>query len=368
MQEFLNQIKQCTECQTCVDLCPTWQNTENPLFTPVERLKTALSILEGNNTPTEEMIESMYNCPMCMICEHVCPEEIKVSAIVQKTREELVRNNLGPLDRHKTVLESIIEKGNSVNGDPDSRLEWMGEEAFTKHQSDTLLYLGCLPSYLVKESALSTYLVLKKLKTDFMILEDEGCCGTYIYQCGKKEMAEEYFAGNVEKFKTLGIKKIIVPCNGCFKCFKYFYPALLGNIEFEVQHTVEVIYNALKDYPGTLKKIRQTLTYQDPCRLSRGEGLTEEPREILKMCGADLQEMENNRELASCCGAGAGIRSVYRKLSTNIAERLLKSTGNRKIVSSCPFCTFNLGFTSRKKRLEKEVLYFTQVVLKSLLS
>ena len=93
MTEFLNQVKQCTECRTCVELCPTWQNTENPLFTPVERLKTAESILEGN-TPTSDMIESIYNCPMCMICEHVCPEEIKISAIVQKTREELIESGV----------------------------------------------------------------------------------------------------------------------------------------------------------------------------------------------------------------------------------------------------------------------------------
>jgi len=360
------EISRCTECEACLEVCPTYKCMGEILFSPLQRLKTAEKIF-GAETPAPRLIESIYNCPKCMKCEEVCPEDIKITDIVHKTREELVRKGFGPLSRHDDVIKGILDNGNSVNGDPAKRLDWLPEDFPTK-ESDTLLYVGCLPSYLVKDAATFTYQILKKLGVDFMILENEGCCGTYMYEAGRTDMAADYFQKNVVRFKSLGIKNMIVPCNGCLKCFKYFYPALLGDVGFTVRHVVNVIYEKLKENPSVLHPVARTITYQDSCRLSRGEHIVEEPRELLKMCGADIKEPEAdiNRENTPCCGAGAGIRSVYRELSMQIASDLLAGLPANKIISACPFCTFNLNYTSTKKQLGKETTYLTKFVFDSM--
>lgn len=367
MDWIIEQTGLCTECQACMDVCPTYKLTGKDLFSPVQRLKTAVKVFE-EEIVTEEMLESIYNCPKCMCCENICPEKINITKIVHKTRCELVRRGLAPSEKHNKVINGILASGNSVNGDPLKRLEWLPEE-FPKHTSDTLLYLGCLPSYLVKDAASATYLVLKKLGLDFMILEDEGCCGTYLYESGRIDLAGDFFQKNVERFASLGIRKIIVPCNGCLKCFKYFYPDLLGGTGFSVCHVTEIIYDLLKQNPGALKKVRGKITYQDSCRLARGrdgQGGIEEPRRILRLCGAEIVEMEKNGKDAVCCGAGGGIRSVYPDLSLNIATKLLNTIKTESIASACPFCVFNLGYTSRKKKLGKNISYFTKIVLDAL--
>jgi heterodisulfide reductase subunit D len=366
MNNIEQEISRCTDCEACLDVCPTYKSTGELLFSPVHRLKTAGKIFSGEE-PDPRLIESMYNCPKCMKCEVVCPEEIKITDIIHKTREELVRKGFGPLSRHDEIIQGILDSGNSVNGDPEKRLDWLPEE-FPTHESDTLLYMGCLPSYLVKDAATATYLVLKKLGVDFMILKDEGCCGTYMYEAGRTEMAADFFWKNVERFKALGIKRMIVPCNGCLKCFKYFYPNLLGEMDFSVHHAVEVILEKLKENPSVIHQTPRTITYQDSCRLARGEKMIEEPREILELCGADIKEAETSMtgKNAPCCGAGAGIRSVYRDLSMQIASELLAGLPSNDIVSACPFCTFNLNYASRKKELGKETVYFTKIVLDSL--
>ena len=364
MNDILELAKTCIDCGECVDVCPTYTVTGNPLFSPPRRLKTAVTIFEGGEVD-DLHVESIYNCPKCMKCEAVCPESIPITRVIHESRKELVRRGLGPTEKHNKVIEGILEKGNSVNGDPAKRLDWLPEE-FPKHESDTLLYMGCLPSYLVKDSAASSYLVLKKLGVDFMLLEDEGCCSTYLYESGRTDLAGEFFQKNIERFKSLGIREMVVPCNGCLKCFKYFYPDLLGEMDFKVRHVVEVIYDALKETPTVLGKVRETATYQDQCRLARGEGITEGPRQILDWCGLELKEAEHNREQASCCGAGAGIRSVYRDLSMEIAANMLGETSTDLIISACPFCTFNLNYTSKKKELNKTVTYFTNLVLRAL--
>ncbi len=365
-RRMTDQAQACTECGLCMDSCPTYRITGEALFSPIHRLKTAVAVLEGVEI-SPLMMESIYNCPKCMQCENVCPSDIKVTEIVHAAREALVRRDLAPSEKHNERIEEILEKGNAVSGDPERRLDWLPEE-FPEHESDTLLYLGCLPSYLVKNVASSTYTVLKKLGVDFMILRDEGCCGIYLHESGKRDLAREYFQKNVDRFKALGIKKIIVPCAGCLKCFKYLYPDLLGEIPLTVHHAIEIIYDALKEKPDVLRKIERTVTYQDPCRVARGEGLIEEPREILRMCGASVHDMEKNREEGVCCGAGGGIRSVYPKLSLQIASDLLQTVDTESVVTACPFCAFNLDFASKRKRLGKDLVYFAEIVQESLLT
>jgi len=347
-----------------MDFCPTYHITGDHLFSPMSRIKTAITVFEGGDV-TPSMVESIYNCPKCMQCETVCPSGIKITDIVHAAREELVVRKMAPSEAHNRIIDEIIEKGNAVGGDPGRRLDWLPEE-FPSHESDTLLYMGCLPSYLITDAAVSTYTVLKKLGLDFMILKDEGCCGVYIYESGRRDLAREYFQKNVERFKALGIKKIIVPCNGCLKCFKYFYPEVLGETEFTVCHAVEALYDVLQEKPDVLQKIERTLTYHDSCRVARGEGLAEEPREILRLCGTEVIDMVRSKEQGSCCGAGGGIRSVYPGLSMKIAASLLQTVRTESIVTACPFCVFNLDYTSRRKRLGKDILYITKIVHDSL--
>ena len=94
--------------------------------------------------------------------------------------------------------------------------------------------------------------------------------------------------------------------------------------------------------------------------------MTEEPRELLNWCGAELKEMVKNREGAQCCGAGGGVMTVYRDLSMKVATDVLDMAETESIVSSCPFCAFCLNRAAKAGELTKRVTYFTNIVLDSL--
>ncbi|MHC1567084.1 MAG: heterodisulfide reductase-related iron-sulfur binding cluster [Candidatus Syntropharchaeia archaeon] len=358
-ERILEWIDSCDGCKTCAEVCPTYEVTGREIFSPFMRLKTAKTIIEGGDV-SDEMVESMYNCPECGRCEEICPNGIKVADVVAFSRRELVNRGFAPLEGHERIIRGIVEKGNSVGGDPEKRLEWLPEE-FEEKKSDTLLYLGCLASYLVKESALSSYLLLKRAGVDFMILEDEGCCGIYPYDAGVYDLAREIFSKNASRFEKLGIKRIITPCAGCYRCFKRYYPEVLGEMGFEVYHIVEVIHDLIKRGKLSPEKKNLKATYHDPCRLGRKEGLYDQPREILRESGIEILEIKENREKGMCCGSGSGIRSIYRDLSMEIAKNLLESS-ERILITSCPFCVFNLKYTSRKKGKEVEVRYIGEMV------
>jgi len=361
---ILSPIERCNDCDACLEVCPTYIATKNPLFSPKGRLKSVKNLMESGEI-TEEMDTAFYNCPKCAACEVVCPQDIEVSKIVALIRNKIVENGKGPLPVHKKIIQGILEKGNSVNGDPSERLRWL-PEPFEPQRSRTLFFVGCLPSYLVKDAAVYSYLVLKKLGVDFMILEDEGRCGTYIYEAGEVQIAERFFRENADRFKKLGITRLIVACNGCLKCFKYFYREVLGSVDFEVFHVLQVIYEELKKYPSLLRKVERKATYHDSCRLGRGERYTEEPRELLKWCGVQVHELPRSREEALCCGSGGGIRSAFKDLSFDIASNLLKQTEIEELISPCPFCTFNLNYTNKIGHMGKKIIYITKVIWESL--
>ncbi len=361
---MLKQIELCSECGACLEVCPIYFETKKEIDSPLAKLKNAKKIFSGEKI-SREVVESYFSDPMCALCDYACPSEIKIAEIIRETRRELVARNLAPLEGHKKVIASILEKGNSVEADPAKRLDWL-PEPFIERASDTLLYLGCLPSYLVKESAAASYLLLKKAGIHFRILKDEGCCGVYLYDSGRRDLAEKLFKENVTRFQEQGIKRIIVPCAGCYICFKHYYPALLGGFDIEVYHIVDIIKNLIESRAIELKAREIKMSYHDPCRLGRKEGKYEEPRRILQACGATIIEMEKNRENAPCCGAGGGIRSIFRDLSLALAVKALELAKTDTIVSSCPFCIFNLRWAARKKGLDRKIRHISEIVLESL--
>ncbi|NHI91131.1 MAG: (Fe-S)-binding protein [Candidatus Lokiarchaeota archaeon] len=358
---MMDDIKKCSECNGCLSICPTYIETNNEEFSPIGRLKNSKLILSGGKI-TEQIIESIYNCPECGICEIFCPENIPISKIVAKARDQLVKDGYTPLDKQQKIIKGIENTGNSVRGDPEKRLDWL-PEPFQENNSENLLFLGCLPSYLVKDVAKSSYLALKKANFDFKILKNEGCCGIYFFDAGKKDLAEIIFRQNVKRFKKLGIKTIIVPCVGCYRCFKTYYPELLGTTGLKVKHISEILAEQIKKGNLKLTQKNDDVVYHDPCRLGRKEGIYNEPRAIIRARGLRLVEVEQNREKSHCCGAGAGIRSLYRELSEDIAHTYLKQIKYDNLITSCSFCVLNFRAAIKKNEMNKKIKFIADVVI-----
>ncbi len=108
------------------------------------------------------------------------------------------------------------------------------------------------------------------------------------------------------------------------------------------------------------------VTYHDPRRLGRLWGFYDEPRETLRTSGVTVNEMPENRENALCCGAGAAVRSVYGDFWLKLATSILDQAPTSPIVTSCPFCEFNLSYTARKTERDKKVAYITETILQTL--
>ena len=85
-----------------------------------------------------------------------------------------------------------------------------------------------------------------------------------------------------------------------------------------------------------------TVTYHDPCHLTRGLQVTQEPRQLLQAMGNDLVEMEDP---ASCCGFGGSFSLFYYDLSSRVNDAKVKKIQDTKadyVVTSCPGCVMHI--------------------------
>ena len=81
-------------------------------------------------------------------------------------------------------------------------------------------------------------------------------------------------------------------------------------------------------------------TYHDPCHLLRGQGIRDQPRELIRQV-VDLVEMP-----AICCGSGGGVRSGNPEEAAALGKRRgeeIKKKGAEVVITSCPFCEFHIA-------------------------
>jgi Fe-S oxidoreductase len=371
--EIREQIDSCIECEACLEVCDTYLVSHDILRSPNGRLKISGKIFDDEEISGEEL-KAIYTCTLCSLCDDFCQQEIPISEIIHSSKIKLVEQNLGPLEIHDKITQGIIEKGNSVNGDPEERLSWIPDEyrkneIFEQKNSNTLLFLGCMSSFRVQESASASYTLLKKGGYDFKILEKEPCCGEYVYSSGNLKLAKQMFKENFDTFKTAGIKTIITTCAGCLYAFNNVYPKFVSDWDIEVKHVIQVIHELFINHELKFKKLRRGITYHDPCRTGRKLkelDIYDEPRELLQTSCENYFELPKNREITPCCGAGSGVRGVDSNLCINIGLSVLNDSSTKELITACPLCAFNYRYIIYKEQLDKEIKYITDYLLEAL--
>jgi heterodisulfide reductase subunit D len=110
-----------------------------------------------------------------------------------------------------------------------------------------------------------------------------------------------------------------------------------------VRHITQFVADAIRDGKLRFKKeLKEKLIYHDPCYLSRGVGVIEEPRTVLRSIpGIDLLEFDRHGLHSRCCGAGGAARKVFSENATAMGRLTIDEAVEKKadrLILSCPAC------------------------------
>lgn len=210
-----------------------------------------------------------------------------------------------------------------------------------------LLFHGCMNRFVTPQVSETTLKILKDANVDFESLDRELCCGFILYENGQHAAAVEVMQKNQELFSKHEIDTILTSCPTCAYIFKVHYPEHLPDWNYKVVHMTEFLAKLIDEKKLNIdKKPAVTVTFHDPCHLTRGLKITEEPRSVLNAIpGLKLVEMENSREASKCCGAGSGMRLSFSSIAQAFAENRVaeaEKTGATILVTACPTCMLHL--------------------------
>jgi Fe-S oxidoreductase len=379
VKEWLHYCGRCNSCKYIYrdyrDSCPAYIKFYFEPYTSSGKIWMALDLYQKKYEWSPSIVDKVFSCTLCGNCTVQCQQEAGKHAldIFEALREEAVEKGLGPLEAHKTIKQNIDKEDNPYGDPKKDRFKGVARKYF-KAEADVIYFVGCTSAYREKQLFESVIPILEKLNINFTLLEDEVCCGSPLLTTGQfkaaKRLAEQNTRIILEKKGTT----IIASCAGCLRTLKSQYERKYGiKIDKEVLHLSEFLARKLKPLKKLFiksKKVKEKVTYHDPCHIGRHIGIFEEPRKVLKKIpGIEFVEMGRNRENAWCCGAGAGVKSALKDWAVEISEERIKEaeeTGAKSIVTTCPFCERNLRDAAKQLNSSIEIIDLCQLVLKKI--
>lgn len=346
MELTQRQIDYCMECGVCTGSCPVSRSL--PSFSPRQMIKRATTERDGDLSLAHEI----WACLSCGRCSSRCPVEIDFPEFIRSFRQRARQTGNLPFESHHGIMQSIAElHAGEVR---QRRTEWARETGTFSDKGDYFYFVGCLPYFDVifnylnispLESARGVLTILNKMGITPVISDEERCCGHDALWSGNEETFRNLARRNMELITSSGAKTVLFSCPEGYTTFKEYYPRYLGDLPFETLHMTEFL---ARELPGSGLSFKPSqngkLTYHDPCRLGRGAGLYEQPRDLLKMIpNTRLMEMGRNRENAMCCGTSAWMECSNCSKAMRI-ERLDEAlqTGAHTLITACPKCHIHL--------------------------
>jgi heterodisulfide reductase subunit D len=342
-----DKVRSCLQCGTCTASCPVAAYSE---LSPREIVRMVLT--GGREEVLREDV--LYYCSACYSCAVRCPMGIRLTELVNLLRDEMVREEKGPLEAQADMVKSVENYDNPWQMPRAQRDRWSRKvkgkvKVLPKQKAPTLYYPGCTAAYLpnMQKVALATARVLAAGGIDFGIMgRDEICCGSTAMRVGMKDVFLAQAAKNIEKLNSTGVDTIITACSGCFGIMKHEYPKV-APFDIEVLHVSEVLASLIDEGKLELSPVERRVTYHDPCHLARHGGVVDAPRRVLEAIpGLELIEMSRTGTNARCCGGGGGLRTGHTSTAVEIAsarQAEAVETGADALVTCCPFCEMNLG-------------------------
>lgn len=394
VREFLNKFdfSACMICGTCSNGCPI---TGTPGMEGWNTRKVMRMLAYGM---VDEVVNSKFPwlCTGCGRCAHSCPAGIDIPAVMMHMKSLRERDNV-PGSLHKGMANNL-ETGNNLAIELADYLEGMydlGEE----------LAEECPGFYVPIDKDDAEVLFFPNSKEVYGDFEDQFWWWKIFYAAhenwtvpseGWEAVDWALFTGNYAGNKKLALRKIrfmqdhnikrmIMPdCGGgSYGCRKGMETCIMEDPNNAVGYIYlyDYLMQLIQDGRITLDKsvnAGKRFTFHDSCKHGRelarhfGKGFFEEPRWIIEQCVDDFVDMQPNRYLNYCCGAGGGMwPAPYEDESAwhgRLKYEQIKRVEADVVVVGCSNCRDQI-----MKRIPKyypdykyEVKYIWQLVAESL--
>jgi Fe-S oxidoreductase len=391
-------LETCTRCGVCTEACHVYASTGQIKHIAayrseiIRRLYKKYFKARGKIWPSvgeskeltdmalEELFEAAYSCTGCRRCMVYCPFGIDTQMLMSVAKLLLIGASAEP-DILTLLADTSIEKGKSIELYKEGfltgikRLEkevvkkWRAEAGEAVIPVDVegadLLYVALAGAHSIIPAAAIFNAAKEKWTLSFF---EAVNFGAFVGDPTKTKLILDRI---IKEALRLKVKEVcICECGTAFRVMKQ----LSGNQPFKVTAITEVHARYLRE--GRIKidktKIKDSITYHDPCQIARNAGVIDEPRYILQHLTDDFREMSPEPKYNWCCGGGGGLVALgdetidFRMKSSRVKADQAKKTGAKILATACENCHTQLSDLSDHYQLGMEVKFLSSMIADAL--
>jgi len=371
-------MESCIHCGHCAEACHFYVTSGDPQYTPIWKLEPFKQAYKREAGPfawffrtfslkkavTAEKLrqwqELLYDsCTMCGRCTLACPMGIDIAGLVAQARHGMFAAGLVPHELW-AVAERAEREGSPLGATPKvlkERIEWLADEheveiALDRPQADVLVTLSSIEIMKYPASLVAVAKILNRMGVSWTIRSDGYEATNFGLFSGNLDWQRDMSLRVIRAAVACRAKTLVLPeCGHAYGAMRWQGANMYGKpLPFQVLHISEFLAAAVREGRLKLKPMQRSVTFHDPCQVSRRGGATSAPREVLAALGADLHEMPPAGDANWCCGGGGGVVTLHRAdehrhRAFQIKMQQVEATGAERIATSCSNCrlTFDDG-------------------------
>jgi Fe-S oxidoreductase len=378
----------CIMCNRCQEACPAYNTGKLLSPAALEINKRYFLNLEGARIAKGEASartlvefaipeEAVWACTACGACVDICPVGNEPMRDILDIRRALVLNENAFPQQLQAAFRGMERNANPWNISAAERMKWAeGLKVPTIEQNpepELLWWVGCAPATdaRAQKTARAFAAILNAAGVNYAVLgRNEQCTGDSARRAGNEFIFNELATANVELLNEVAPPRIVTTCPHCLHALKNEYPAFGG--DYTVIHHTQLISELLSAGKLKLNAAQvSSITYHDPCYLSRHNQVLAEPRQNLGALGLDLVELPRREAKSFCCGAGGAQmwKEEEHGQERVSADRFREaaSTGAGVLAVSCPFCMVMLTDAKKDANSDVEVKDVAELIAENII-
>lgn len=406
-------VQQCMHCGLCLPTCPTYDATKLERNSPRGRIALMRAIADDRLEPSKAFADEMYFCLGCLACMTACPAGVNYAELFEHSRAEaervgalssprrnLIRNLtvkwlfmdhnrlqfVGSLIRFYQMsgLQNLIRNSGILRWLPQ-RLQ--GLEAMTptvkrsfsnelipprarpegKARYKVALLTGCAQDLIFSDVNRDTMEVLIANGCEVVTPPNQQCCGSLHAHNGELEHARILARHQLDQFPPDDYDAIITNAAGCGSHLKHYtnllandpiYGAKARQWDLKIKDIHEWLIVIGVRLPDKSVQPTQKVTYHEACHLCHGQGISSQPRQVLKSIpNLDLCELP---ESTWCCGSAGIYNIVQPEMAGDLLKRKvhhIESTEATIVATGNPGCLLHIENGIRQAGLQTRLAH-----------
>jgi Fe-S oxidoreductase len=368
----------CIQCNRCQDVCPATATGKSlsPAALEINKRMELNDLGHASNAfgsgassprPLLDFAltpEAAWACTTCGACMEVCPvQDEQMLDIIDIRRHQVMIKGEFPTQL-QTAFRGMERAKNPWGISHDKRMDWAdGLQVRTTNENpapDVLYWVGCAASYdpQAQKTARAVVQLLDHAGVDYAVLGKRECCTGDSARRGGNELLYRQLADqNVSTLNDVRPKLVIASCPHCMNSLGNEYKQIGG--DYSVMHHTQFLESLVASGKLLAHASNESITYHDPCYLGRHNGVYDAPRNLLRVLGNEVVELERNRTNSFCCGAGGaqfwkeeepGKERISENRYQEVQRVLANASGEKTLAVGCPFCKSMLGSTPGKEQ------------------